>query len=482
MVNDSAWDMPKANWQQQGSFEIPEIPPTYEPDAEPLVCLPAINQHWLPYVMGALDQLRNPSSWIVADDDAMYTTLARVSKLREMIGIRAECMSYQLQFTEGCALQFSLDGGTTWADVAGWDTNFPVCNPPQTELRFTDGCELQDSFDGGATWAAVTGWGTNFGPCVQSHTPVIGLPPNPGDQTGDQLACSIAAYLTQSVLLGAMNKAVEAVNTDLTLLTFGASVLTLIPEFILVAAAYDAFSTIYGIIAEGTLSDYESALTNTALWADVQCCLYTQIKTDGFVTPANFGAIESCVAGITSAPSDVISAIGSFLSSLGATGLAQLSQIAGLETGADCTACGEYCRTWDFTTGSLEWSEVSAGGWSSAGGGGWYAETGSLYTALDFATTTDSSSPTVTSVHIEGDCGGTAGSTWERVIQYNTDGSVVPLPMGPFTDITVDLTGLVVNKLRLTIYSDGSSAGTIIRRVTVHGPGEPPAWNGSVAC
>lgn len=368
MTNDSAWDMPLVNWRQQGSFEIPEIPPAYEPDSEPLVCLPPINRYWLPFVMGALDQLRNPSSWIVSDDEAMSTTLARASKLREMIGIRAECMSYQLQFTDGCALQFSLDGGATWADVAGWDTNFPVCNPPQTEIRFTDGCELQDSLDGGATWAAVTGWDANFGPCVQSHTPIIGLPPNPGDQTGDQLACSIAAYLTQSVILAAMGKAVEAVNTDLQLLTFGASVLTLIPEFILVAAAYDAFATIYGVISEGTLSDYEAALTNGPLWVDVQCCIFKNIRTDGFVTPGNFGAIVSCIEAITSAPSDVISAIAGLLSSIGATGLAQLSQIAGLETGADCAGCVAWCYQWGETHAAFNTDWAAYAGFATYNG------------------------------------------------------------------------------------------------------------------
>jgi len=105
MAYDPAWDMPRVNWQQQGSFEIPEIPPTYEPDAEPLVCLPPINRYWLPYVMGALDQLRNPSSWLVADDDAMYTTLARVSKLRELSLIHISCgTDVRPDFTGGAFL------------------------------------------------------------------------------------------------------------------------------------------------------------------------------------------------------------------------------------------------------------------------------------------------------------------------------------------------------------------------------------------
>jgi len=347
MVYDPAWDMPRVNWQQQGSFEIPEIPPAYEPDAEPLVCLPPINQYWLPYVMGALDQLRNPSSWLVADDDAMYNTLARVTKLREMIGRRVTCVELAMR-VDGCNLQFSIDGGDTWTTVTDWSAFLAECIPPQTLLNFTDGCELQESFDGGSSWSAVPGWDTNFGPCVQAHVPIVGLPPNPGDQTGDQLSCSIASYLANEVILNAMQAGVTAIQDNLTLLAFGANVLTLIPEFILVAAGYDAVSIIYTAISEGTLSDYQAAITDDVLWESISCCIYNAIGSDGYVTPGNFGAITSCIAAIPYGHSDVVDAISSYLSSLGATGLAQLSQRAGLVAGAACSGCvgDSWCMKW----------------------------------------------------------------------------------------------------------------------------------------
>src|ERR1700727_1110286 len=158
MAYDTAWDMPKSNWVQQGSLVIPEIHPATEPDAEPLVCPPAINRYWMPYVLGALDQLRNPSSWLVADDDAMYDTLSRVSKLKEMLGVGVTCVSFAIRFdATTCQLQQSWDGGATWTEVDGW-SDFNDCLPPQTLIDFDSGCTLNQSLDGGMTYDPVPGW------------------------------------------------------------------------------------------------------------------------------------------------------------------------------------------------------------------------------------------------------------------------------------------------------------------------------------
>lgn len=356
MAYDPAWDMPKQNWRQQGSFEIPEIPPAYDPDAAPLVCLPQINQHWLPFVMGALDQLRNPSAWLVADEDAMSTVLYRVSRLKQMIGVEGECVSYAVRFDPTtCQLQESTDGGTTWAEIDGW-SDFVSCLPPQTLVDFDSGCTLNQSLDGGTTYEAVPGWLDNFSDCVQKYVPIIGLPPNPGDKSPDQLACAIATYLAEQVIVAAMGKAVTAISDDLTLLQFGLDVVNIIPEFVLVGLAADAFSAIYVAIQEGNLSDFEDALTDATLLSAVVCAIYGAIESDGYVTPGNFAAIVSAIAGISYAHPAVIDAIVSYLDALGATGVAQVSQVAGLEQGEDCSSCtGNWCYHWNFA--------VSDGGW-----------------------------------------------------------------------------------------------------------------------
>jgi hypothetical protein len=85
MAYDPGWDMPQQNWQQQGSFESGEIPPAVSPDAGTQICIGPIAQEWLGVILGALDQLRNPSTWLVPDDATMYQTLRRVDLLREII-------------------------------------------------------------------------------------------------------------------------------------------------------------------------------------------------------------------------------------------------------------------------------------------------------------------------------------------------------------------------------------------------------------
>jgi hypothetical protein len=315
--------------------------------------------------MGALDQLRNPSSWLVADDAAMSTVLAQVAKLREMLGIGAACMSYLIRFDRGtCQLQQSTDGGTTWVEVDGWST-FAACLPPHTIVAFTEDCKLEQSFDGGTTYAEIAGWDAYWKACVQAQIPVIGLPPNPGGQTPDQLACSIASYLANQVILEGLQAATTAITDDLSLLSMADTILTIIPEFILVRAFVDGASIVYTAVQEGTLSDFEAALTDATLWQDIACAIYAAIVGDGYVTPANCAAIAAGIHAIGYTPSAVQDAIDHYVSAIGCEGLAQLSQRAGLEVGADCSCGGGWCVAWDFT--------VDDGGWTAYDGDGFYA-------------------------------------------------------------------------------------------------------------
>lgn len=379
MFTDEAWDMPKVNWMPQGSFEPGEIPPTEDPDTGDMVQLPCINRHWLPLVQGCLDQLRNPSTWIVVDDDAMNAVLYRVSRLKQMFGEWSTCVSFDVRFDpDSCQLQKTLDGGATWIEVDGW-SSWLSCVPPQTLLEFDSGCTLSESLDGGETYSPVPGWIENFSECVQEYVPIIGLPPNPGGQDHNAFACSIASYLANEVILNAMQAGVTAITDDLSLLSFGANVLTLIPEFILVKLGYDAIEIIYTAIAEGTLSDYEDAVSDGTLWNEVTCAIYSAIASAGYVTPGNFSTLVSNVAGISYSHSDVITAIVGYLNSLGAVGLAQLSQRAGLLVGAICDCgSGPWCSWWQEGE-----EDICNGDWVGVTGG--YTSTPSTCSAGAFA-------------------------------------------------------------------------------------------------
>lgn len=362
MAYDPAWDMPKVNWRQQGSFEEAITPLEDGPADGPLVCLPPINQHWLPLVLGCLDQLCNPSTWLAADDASLNTALEQAQSLKQMFGVRVECVSYKVRFDPStCQLQESEDGGTTWSEIGGWG-DFDTCLPPQTLISYDSGCVLSESLDGGATYTPVPGWIDNFSQCVQRYTPIIGLPPNPGDQAPDQLACSIATYLAEQVIVAAMGKAVTAISDDLTLLQFGLDVVNIIPEFVLVTLAADAFSAIYVAVQEGTLSDFEDALTDSTLLTSVKCAIYSSIVPDGYVTPENFAEVIAGIGDISYPHADVIAAIVAYLNALGPTGLAQLSQVAGLEQGADCSSCSDgWCASWDFTESDGGWTALDQG-------------------------------------------------------------------------------------------------------------------------
>lgn len=67
------------------SFMSPVTPPDVDPDAEPLI-QPAFSAAWLPYVLGALDQLLLYASWD-ADDDAKLLAVSRAATLKEFIAV-----------------------------------------------------------------------------------------------------------------------------------------------------------------------------------------------------------------------------------------------------------------------------------------------------------------------------------------------------------------------------------------------------------
>jgi hypothetical protein len=328
VVYDPAWDMPLENYRQTGPFVLPQVPPGVAPDEGTTVCV-SFAQEWLPYIQGALDALRNPSSWSVADDDAMFAVLSQANRLRQLFGQAGDCaVSYQERFTSDCVLEYSTDGGTTWS--------------------------------------AVPGWVENFQNCVQSLAPIDGAPPNPGEITTEQMACSVATYLADEVIKLAMQKAIDALGSDTSLIQYAIDVMAFIPGFPIVGFGLDALLLGYNIYTGVNHSLFETALTDAALWSDVRCAIYTAIAADGYVTSANCAAVIANLCGISYSPSAVITGICSFVTALGCDGLKRLQQPAGLILTSDCTDCGSWCHEWGEST------ELFTDGWSLYGGFGEY--------------------------------------------------------------------------------------------------------------
>lgn len=482
MVYDPGWDMPLPNWRQVGSYQTGARPPTDAPDSGTLACLPAINVDWLALLQGCLTQLTNPSTWIVDDDDAMYDVLSQANKLRDMISGGVGCTVFDIRFDPGtCQLQKTTDG-TTWVEVDGWD-ELDSCLPPQTLVEFDDGCTLSQSLDGGATYTDVPGWIDNFSGCVQKYTPIIGLPPNPGDQDPDQLACSIATYIAEQVIVAAIGKAVTAISDELTLLQFGLDVVNIIPEFVLVTLAADAFSAIYVAVQEGTLSDFEDALTDATLRADVICAIYACIKADGYVTPGNFGCITTNLAAITASTTQVVEAIASYITALGATGLAQLSQIAGLESGADCSSCGlSSCVWWDFSDTAKGWGPTPAdpiGTWEAPA---WHGDACGAGFCMDISTS-EFDGDDIVDIEIIGSYTGTnTTGPDDLALQDVTSGVYYPFTLagdGAY-DVTVPIGGTFGPGIRLVMVTNGDDLRVF--SIIVHYLGARPGGNGLQDC
>jgi hypothetical protein len=335
MSYDPAWDMPQLNWQQQGSYEGGSIPPITEPDAGTQVYLGPVAREWLQWVCGALDQLRNPSAWIVADDDAMYNTLRRVDTLLGLICGNGGNASPVLTRLENCVLQTSVDGGVTWTDVPGW--------------------------------------ADNFGACVRQNLPPP-IPPNPGDDIIDQHACNLAGYLAHEVIQYAMTQMVAGITgMDPPLVTIRA-ILDFIPGAPLVLDDLTtAMSDLYNTITGGTLAHYAAASTDATLWAGMTCAIFGAIKSVGYVSAANFAAVGIAILGLSYTYPEVVSAVGFYWAKMGLTG-AQAVQTVGAIDDVDCSACGEWCYKFDFTAGDQGASVFPGYGGSYTAGIGWQSE------------------------------------------------------------------------------------------------------------
>jgi hypothetical protein len=335
MAYDPAWDMPQTNWLQQGSFESGEIPPAVDPDAGTQICIGPLAQEWLPVILGALDQLRNPSTWIVADDAHMDTTLRRVDRLREIIAVG-----------EGCQLP--------------------------TMIRLTALCVLQYSNDGGSTWVDATDWVDNFGNCVRSNIPPP-VPVNPPDAPPSNEACNIATWLTQQVLQKAFqqratdrtaNNSVSASVANIISAVFGN---TPFINFLTEAANYMVQTT-----DPETAADVAAASTDAGFAGDVLCAVFGAIQILGYVNAANFGTVASNIAAISyPAHSWAPTMLANFWTNLGLATIQQI-QSEGTVTDGDCSACSgvEWCHYFDFTLNDGGWQLIpgQAGSWNASTG------------------------------------------------------------------------------------------------------------------
>jgi len=336
---DPSYGVGWPNYSQTGSFFAPVSPPALGPFEGPLVALPCVNYDWLRLLLGASDQLRNPSTWKDLTPDETVVVLSQVEELQANLSVAGTCVICPEIRLQDCVLQFSCDAGATWTDVAGWTDNFANCT---TDIIFPP------------------------------------VPPNPGSDTTAQRACNIAAYLSSLMVNDVVDKAITNFNSDLTLLDFGLLVFNTIAfAFPITAIAVDVFAAFYVELTSGNIADFEAASTDPLLLSLLTCAIYNAIKTTGYITSANLPNVISNVCGITYTYPVVITAICTFITGIGIVNLRAMQNVGALAVG-DCTFCSaDWCKQFDFTLNNGGWTVYNNGtadygayvagvGWESA--------------------------------------------------------------------------------------------------------------------
>lgn len=330
---EPTWSQPFENYQQTGSYIEPATPPPAGPDAGTLVQLPCVNDDWLPLILGALDQLRNPSSWLDSlTDPQRYDVLGMADRLRQMVAMAI---------------------------------NVPCCD---VTMRLHD-CVLQFSVDGGVTWVDVTDWAANFAACVQGA--IIPTPPllPPGSSPAIR-ACNIASYLANDVIHEAITQAINAYDNDLSLLALAGNIAAITFAFDLpwTAAFIYGVYDLYAFFTAANIADLRTAEADATLWADVTCAIYNAIHTDGAITDGNCAAVISNICSLSYTPAVAVSAICAYVTRLGCNGL-KAAQTPGALNNADCSGCGAPCQCieWQWYTTTASWVQ-DYGGYTAGSG------------------------------------------------------------------------------------------------------------------
>jgi Collagen triple helix repeat (20 copies) len=458
-------------FRRVGFFEV--TPPGKPPGESPCLLVP-INEEWIPILVGAATLLLRADNWNLGDTSPEEV----IGQASDLLAAITEADNYMWRFHD-CTLQFSADAGVSWTDVTDWATGAHGCFDGAPGAPGAPGATGPAGADGAPGAPGATGpAGADGAPGATGAPYSPGPVPNPQGASGDQNACNVAAYLATSVIKASLQKAIDAINADEDLIYTGIAIVALIPG---ADIPLDLFmggaALIYKQIQAGTLSDYTAAMADTGLWSDIVCAIYTAILADGQVTNGNFASLVAKVGAVSYAHSAVMTTIVDYLNSLGSQGLEQVQATGGLYVG-DCSACDQWCYTWDFMA-------AAGSGWSAANGNatysaglGWQSvdDGGHGVTALQIQRT--DSGYYIDSVEIFGFAGGAASDVGaQRKIQSISGGT----PYGHMSGAGGTIDSLVTLNNRITsleVQMDYPPAGggqaSTITRVTVHGHGYCP--------
>jgi len=290
----------------RSSFVVPVTPPGVDPDAGPFFYL-AVQVDWLPFVLGALSQLRMKSTWLTATDADNRLAIDRATLLTNMLA------------APGVA-------------TPGVDP------PPPIWTRYNPMTgDVETSTDMGSTWV----------PSPASDPRTIVFVGNP--MTVDQ-KCNSAASATRYIarLIGNVADGIGAGATALGISSSLVAWLAPVGQYaVLVLVLVDLAAALIAIGA-GVIT---GAMTST-VYDTLECILYCNMSDDGFLTAAAMSnVLDDIGTQIGGTPEIILDALFSVM------GWANITNAGYLQLDTDtCTGCGcTWCYDFDFTAGPETW-------------------------------------------------------------------------------------------------------------------------------
>ena len=443
------WETEHGFFLQEGSYIAPVDVPAVGPFDSPLVALPCVNKEWARLILGAVDQLRNPSTWRNVTEMQLASVLQDVDELKGQLGQWGACVNPLVNVTldTACGLV----------------------------LTFADGSVVRDP-----------GWTSNFCNCVKGCIPPL-PPPNPGSTPFPQAACNTAGYLAQRFLQECLIVAHSSLVAGNDVLHYfqqlAADIATGNPFLeVLVTVSNDLYPTVQA----QPIADVETAATDPLLLSDVTCIIFNCIKGVGWLEASNFACVAPQLAVIPYHLTWVPVLLANAWTNAGLLFLEQL-QAGGALDNVDCSGCATWCRHQDLT--------ITDGGWTLppapfnqahyVGGSGWHSgsngtiEQMGLILSLGGTFTVDNAcfwmqSPTANSTANPRFCAFLLGGGVVRQLDFAN----IAYPGITELCADTDLTGgaVVCDTVEFLWLNDGTTQEAVLSRFQLYGHGTAPTF------
>lgn len=304
-----------------GSFQVPVVPPDNDPDdgSQVTVCF---SETWLPFVVGALQQLTLQATW-QGDADAILLTQNRAQLLIAMFGSgdggceQAVCIKGLIYDSDCDCIKQTLDGGETYFEN------------PEADPR---------------------------------HGAVFAYPPIDADDPRCQAAANMVRFISDL-----LDQVVLIVDTAGTAEGLVAIILPFVLELGPFGILIDLVLGLAFVLFSAGATAISAAFTST-VYDQLTCIFDCHVSPDGTVTAAQLALIQADIASqIGGLVQTVLDAM-FFL--MGEKGLSNAGTLGAAP--ADCSSCDcEWCYTFDFLASNGGFSVLSGAPGAWASGLGW---------------------------------------------------------------------------------------------------------------